>query len=174
MTASTKSPSLQATAKNTQNDYSVLIEVRNELEKTLGLAKFHEVWVKKCYDIGQRKPERSIQNAIRILSKRAIHHLQRAMAIAEHTSEKSDSLHGTLEFMEADMLILSDPLLEVGERNVLALLSVVDDFLWNAGYVSEVLEEEIKKHESSIAIQHDEFIKTQVDFGSVDPIDSLD
>lgn len=174
MKSSNRSPASQAPTKNTQNDYSVLIEVRNELEKAFGLTKFYEVWVKKCYDIGKRRPERSIQNAIRILSKKAIHHLQRAIAIAEHTSEKSGTLHETLEFMEADMLIVSDPLLEVSERNVLALLSVIDEFSWSAGYVSEVLEEEIKKHESSVAIQQDEFVKTQVDFSSVDPIDPLD
>lgn len=177
MTTSNQNPASQNTAASTPSQpehYSALLEIQEELMKSNVLTGFHRTWVKKCYDSNLKKPVRSIQNAIRILSLRSRQHLQKAKAIADHIGEQNTLYYECIEFAEADMLILADPLFEVDPENVLALLLLIDDFSRNAEFASEVLMEKIKKLEGNGDSQQGNFDKTQVNFSSVDPLSPRD
>lgn len=172
MTTSNQNPASQNTnAVNQPNLCATLVEIKNELLKAKTLCGFHGTWIKKCYDLKREKVDKSILNAIRIISNRTLYHLQSAQAIACHIKEQSPLVYGQIQDTEAGALILANPLFNAGPAEILALLSIAEDFSENLDNCVSFVNSEI----SRLGNKSDHnFDLEQVDFSTVDPLPAYD
>lgn len=172
MTTPNQTPASQNTnAVNQSNLCAALVEIKNELLKAQILCGFRGAWIKKCYDLKREKVDKSLLNALRIISNRTLYHLQSAQAIACHIKEQSPLVYGQIQDTEAGALILANPLFNAGPAEILALLSIAEDFSENLDHGMSFVDSEISRLGNKS--DHD-FDREQVDFSTVDPLPAYD
>lgn len=172
MTTSNQSPASQSTdAANQANHRAALEEIKTELLKARTLCAFHGAWIKKCCDFKQKKIDKSIQNALRVISNRARYHLQSAQAIACHIKEHNPLVYEQVQDAEAVALILSAPLFNPTHEEMLALLLMARAFTEKLDYGIRFADSAIGTLENNP--DHD-FDREQVDSSAIDPLPAHD
>ena len=174
-TAASQNPASNNPAQAIQIEYvAALKAIDTELLNASSLIHLHKIWIKKCYGSEQEWTDRSIQNAICVLSRRSKQHLQKAKAIAERIGQQDSLFYESIEFAEANIKILSEPYLAISLHEVMALLLVTDDFIVSVKNARNFLNSKIEKHQISVVLKDHDSDCDQADCSDVDKLTSYD
>ena len=164
----------QAPVANTAtetNHSAAFAEIQRELLQAKTLSALQECWIKKCYTFERREFDKSIQNAIRILANRARWHLQVAKSIADHIGKQDSPLYDLMQSAEADLLLLSVPWFYSDPEEILARLSICEDFTENLKNALSTVGSELSSPDGKPGRDFD---RNEVDFSGITPLSSYD
>lgn len=166
---------IEAIGQNQQVDRSgALREILEELVRAEGVGCMHGVWVRRCYADDKEQPVRCIQNNLRILTRRAKHHLQRAKALADHIGEQNNYFRKLIEYAETDLNILAEPYQKLDDIKVVGLITVADDFVSNIKSAANVASRMLEACKADAESEQTHFDHDAVDYKSVEQIPDTD
>lgn len=174
-TAAPQNPASNNPGQTIQSEYvAALKEIDSELLNASSLISLHKIWIKKCYGSDEEWTNRSIQNAICVLSRKSKQRLLKAKAIAERIGQQESIFYESIEFAEASIKILSEPYLAISLHEVMALLLVTDDFIGNVKVARSFLNSKIEKHQIKTASKDHDSDCDQVPCGGMDKLTPYD
>lgn len=162
------------TATNTApetNHSAALAEIQRELLQSKTLSRLQENWVRGCYSFERKAFDKSIQNAIRILANRARWHLQAAKSIADHIGKQDAPFYDRIQSAEADLLLLATPWFATNPEEILARLSICEDFTENLERALSAVGSELLSLDGKPG---SDFDRKEVDFSGINPLSSYD